>query len=165
MTNSTPRFALPFILPGQAQKELFHNEALVRIDAALNPAVEGPPASEPPAAPQQGQCWIVAPAATGDWAGRDAMLALWTEGGWRFVAPAPGTSAWNKAAKLPLLFDGDQWLEGELPCAGLRVGGLKIVGERQPAVPSPSGGTIIDAEARAAINALTAALMSHGLIE
>jgi hypothetical protein len=45
------------------------------------------------------------------------------------------------------------------------VNGKKVVGERQPAVPSPSGGTIIDAEARAAIAAITAALKSHGLTE
>jgi hypothetical protein len=45
------------------------------------------------------------------------------------------------------------------------VNGVKVVGERAPGVTSPSGGTIIDVEARAAINALTAALMSHGLIE
>jgi uncharacterized protein DUF2793 len=165
MADTTPRFALPFILPGQAQKELFHNEALARIDAALHPAVEGPPESEPPAGPAPGECWIVAPGATGDWAGRDTMLASWTEGGWRFVAPSPGMSAWNKATNLPLLWDGDQWREGELRCAALLVGGVQVVGERQPGVPSPSGGTIIDGEARAAINALTAALMSHGLIE
>jgi hypothetical protein len=30
MADTTPRFALPFILPGQAQKELFHNEALAQ---------------------------------------------------------------------------------------------------------------------------------------
>ncbi|MET1113243.1 MAG: DUF2793 domain-containing protein, partial [Allosphingosinicella sp.] len=65
MADTTPRFALPFILPGQAQKELFHNEALVRIDLALHPAVEGPPASAPPPAPAAGECWIVAPAAGG----------------------------------------------------------------------------------------------------
>ncbi|HEU0100552.1 MAG TPA: DUF2793 domain-containing protein [Allosphingosinicella sp.] len=165
MTDSTPRFALPFILPGQAQKEHFHNEALVRIDAALHPAVEGPPASLPPTTPAAGQCWIVAPSATGDWVGRDDMLAMWTESGWRFLAPAPGTIVWDKDAGLPLLFDGTGWRQGELPCAGLFVGGVQVVGERQPAVPSPSGGTIIDAEARAAINALTEALMSHGLIE
>jgi hypothetical protein len=47
----------------------------------------------------------------------------------------------------------------------LVVGGLKVVGERQPAVPSPSGGTVIDEEARAAIASLTAALKSHGLID
>ena len=61
MADMTPRFALPFILPGQAQKELFHNEALVRIDLALHPAVEGAPAAAPPADPEEGRCWVVAP--------------------------------------------------------------------------------------------------------
>ncbi|HEX6374600.1 MAG TPA: DUF2793 domain-containing protein [Allosphingosinicella sp.] len=165
MADTTPRFALPFIVPGQAQKELFHNEALTRIDLALHPAVEGAPTSSPPAAPDEGQCWIVAAAAGGDWTGRDDMIAMWSEGGWRFVAPSPGTIAWNKSASLPLLWDGLQWRGGELVCAGVAVGGVQVVGARQPGVPSPSGGTIIDVEARAAINALTAALMSHGLIE
>ncbi|HEX8262596.1 MAG TPA: DUF2793 domain-containing protein [Allosphingosinicella sp.] len=165
MADSTPRFALPYILPGQAQKELFHNEALARIDLALHPAVEGGPEATPPTGPQEGQCWIVASPGSGDWAGRDGMLAMWTEGGWRFLAPAPGTVAWNKAASLPLLWDGAQWREGALLCAGLVVNGVQVVGPRQAAVPSPSGGTIIDEEARVAINALTAALMSHGLIE
>jgi hypothetical protein len=165
MADTTPRFALPFILPGQAQKELFHNEALARVDLALHPAVEGAPAAAPPPAPAPGECWIAAAGAAGDWSGRDNMLAMWTESGWRFLAPTPGMSAWNKAESVPLIWDGDAWRDGELACAGLVVGGARVVGERQPAVASPSGGTIIDAEARAAIDALTAALMSHGLIE
>jgi hypothetical protein len=45
------------------------------------------------------------------------------------------------------------------------VEGKKVVGERQPPVPSPSGGTTIDEEARVAIAAVTAALKSHGLID
>jgi hypothetical protein len=165
MADTTPRFALPFILPGQAQKELFHNEALTRIDLALHPAVEGPPAAEPPPAPAPGECRIVAPAATGDWSGRDNMLAIWTTSGWRFLAPQPGTSAWDKASAVPRVWDGNQWRSGELSCTGLLVNGVKVVGARRPGVASPSGGTIIDEEARAAINALTAVLMSHGLIE
>ena len=127
--------------------------------------MEGPPAAAPPADPAPGECWIVAPGATGDWSGRDDMLAMWTASGWRFLAPQPGTSAWNKAAAVPLIWDGLEWRTGDLACTGLTVGGTRVVGPRQPGVPSPSGGTIIDAEARAAIDALTAALMSHGLIE
>ena len=165
MADTTPRLALPFILPGQAQKELFHNEALTRIDLALHPAVEEAPVAAPPAGPVEGQCWIVAAPGSGAWDGRDGMLAMWSEGGWRFVAPAPGTIAWNKAAALPLLWDGSQWREGALLCAGLIVNGVQVVGARQAGVPNPSGGTIIDEEARAAINLLIAALMSHGLIE
>jgi hypothetical protein len=165
MADTTQRFALPFILPGQAQKELFHNEALARIDLALHPAVEGAPAATPPTAPAPGKCWIVASAATGAWSGLDNKLAMWTTSGWRFLAPPPGTSAWNKAAAVPLIWDGLQWRTGELACTGLTVDGVRVVGPRQPGVASPSGGTIIDAEARVAIEALTAALMSHGLIE
>ena len=165
MADTTPRFGLPFILPGQAQKELFHNEALTRIDVALHPAVEGPPLADPPADPEAGRCWIVASPGTGEWTGRDFMLAAWSEGGWRFLAPSPGMAAWNKAAALPVLWDGSQWRDGALVCAAVTINGVQVVGPRQPGVPSPSGGTIIDEEARAAINALTAALMSHGLIE
>ena len=41
MPETSPRFALPYILPGQAQKEIFHNEALAMLDAALHGAGSG----------------------------------------------------------------------------------------------------------------------------
>lgn len=40
----------------------------------------------------------------------------------------------------------------------------QVVGIRQSAIPNASGGAIIDAEARAAINTLLASLRTHGLI-
>ena len=164
MSDATKRLSLPLILPGQAQKELFHNEALTRIDIALHAAIEGPPLANPPADPVVGQGWIIAAGATGAWSGRDDSLACWTDGGWRYVAPPAGMCVWNKAAGYSLHWTGTAWSMGELPVGSLLVGGLKVVGERQPAVPSPSGGTVIDEEARAAIRAITAALKSHGLI-
>ena len=92
-------------------------------------------------------------------------MALWCEGGWRFIAPQPGMLVWNKAVSLWIYWTGAAWSEGEVPVAEIHVGGAKVVGQRQPRPLSPSGGTIIDQEARAAIEAITAALMSHGLIE
>lgn len=165
MSEESPRYQLPFIVPGQAQKELFHNEALLRVDAALQAAVESGPVAAPPANPATGQCWLAAAGATGAWAGKDGQLAMWTGSGWRFVAPAAGMTVWNKSAAVPLRWSGTGWNSGELEGASLVVGGQQVVAERQAAVPSPSGGTIIDAEARAAIDALIAALMSHGLID
>ena len=164
MTDATPRFALPFIVPGQAQKELFHNEALTRIDLLVQAAVEGAPLAAAPAAPLEGQCWIVAPGADGPWSGRDNHLAMWTQGGWRFGAPAPGMRVWTKASGYWVHWKGACWSAGELPATGVFVNGQQVVGSRKPAILSPSGGTTIDAEARTALGQVIATLMSHGLI-
>lgn len=165
MSDTTPRLALPFIVPGQAQKELFHNEALLRLDALVQPAVEGPPTSELPTDPASGQCWIVGEAAGGAWAGKANQLALWSEGGWRFAVPEAGFAVWDKSGVVERRWDGTAWSDGRVECAALFVGGEKVVGERLPAIASPSGGTTIDVEARAAINAVIAAFMSHGLTD
>jgi uncharacterized protein DUF2793 len=165
MSQSSARFALPFLLPGQAQKELFHNEALARVDAVLHAVVEAGSATVPPASPEPGQSWIVAPAAAGEWSGKASMIACWTVGGWRFVAPVEGMLAWNRAAGLWMRWTGIGWSEGTLPASALLIGGQQVVGPRLPGVPSPSGGTTIDTEARVAIAALIATLKSHGLTD
>ena len=165
MTPSSDRFALPFITPGQAQKEMFHNEALAAIDAALHAAVEEGPRTDPPAAPEAGQCWLAGAGATGSWAGRDHDLACRTEAGWRFVAPVPGMLVWNKAAARWTHWDGAAWSDGSLPAAALVIAGQQVVGPRLETIASPSGGTIIDAEARLAVESVIATLKSHGLIE
>jgi hypothetical protein len=155
---------LPFIVPGQAQKEHFHNEALLRIDAVLGASAQGVLAA-PPSAPAEGACWLVGPGAAGAWTGRENSLALWTASGWRFVAPAPGMRVWNAAAQIEWRWTGSSWSEGTLFGSALFVEGQQVVGERQPEVPSPSGGTIIDGEARAAVDGIIVALKSHGLID
>ena len=165
MTETSARFALPFILPGQAQKELFHNEALTQIDLALHCAIEGPALQAPPDEPLAGQCWLVGPGATGAWAGAENHLALWTSGGWRFCTPVPGMTAWDKITGLRILWTGSAWSDGEVAVARIVIDAQQVVGPRQPAVPSPSGGTIIDAEARATLAAIIETLMSHGLID
>lgn len=156
---------MPFILPGQAQKEVYHNEALAGLDVALHPSIEAAALATPPADPETGQSWIVGPGATGAWAGFEDSLACWTPNGWRFVAPVPGMLAWNIAAGCWLHWSGSAWSNGELPAAALVIAGDQVVGPRLATVPSPSGGTTIDAEARSAIDALIVTLRSHGLID
>lgn len=163
--TATPRFALPLIAPGQAQKEAFHNEALSAIDAAIHACVEGAALATPPSGPNTGQCWLVASGATGAWADADDSLACWTAGGWRFIAPVPGMIVWDRAAGRWIHWSGSAWIEDAWPVATLTIGGEQVVGPRQPDVPSPSGGTTIDAEARAAVDLLIATLKSHGLID
>ena len=164
MTETSARFGLPFILPGQAQKEVFHNEALAALDGLIHPAVAGT-ATAPPANPADGASWIVAAGASGEWAGQAGRLALRTGGGWRFVQPAPGMSVWDEGAGHARHWSGTAWSDGKLPVAGIVVAGEQVVGARLAAVPSPSGGTTIDVEARAAVAALIVALKTHGLTD
>lgn len=164
MAETSARFAFPLLLPGQAQKELFHNEALATIDGALHPSVQGI-ASAPPGGPAPGESWVVGSASTGEWAGREQEIATWTSGGWRFVRPVPGMTAWDAGAGIWRRWTGASWSDGELPVTAIRIGGLQVLGARRPGVPNPAGGAIVDAEARAAIDALIATLKSHGLTD
>ena len=164
MSDATARFALPFIASGQAQKEVFHNEALARIDALLQASVEVVSLDEPPASPATGQCWIVGGTPIGAWAGQALALAAWSDGGWRFVAPRIGMTAWSIADDVPLRFDGTTWQLGEIAARRLVVGGTQVVVGQQPAIADPIGGSATDAEGRTAISAMLAALRHHGLI-
>jgi hypothetical protein len=46
----------------------------------------------------------------------------------------------------------------------LRVNGQAVVGQRQPAISGPSGGTTQDSECRTAVSSILGALRAHGLI-
>lgn len=55
MTDTTPRLALPMLQPGQAQKEMFHNEALALLDLATQAVVEAVGVDAPPGDPVPGR--------------------------------------------------------------------------------------------------------------
>lgn len=165
MTESTARLALPLLQAGQAQKELYHNEALALLDLAVAAGVERVGLNAPPATPDIGMCWIVGTSPSGDWAGAGNSLAGWTAGGWRFVTPLPGMSVWSVADQLFARFNGSVWLVGDVVAAQVVIGGNRVLGARRSAIDSPSGGTVVDANARATIDAILAALRGHGLID
>jgi Protein of unknown function (DUF2793) len=165
MTASpTPRLALPLLEPGQAQKEMFHNEALALLDIATQAAVVAAMVVVPPAAPEIGQCWIVGAAPQGAWAGQGSKVAGWTEGGWRFLAPGEGMRVWVASDQAFALYHGGEWYQGRT-YGRLFIEGRQIVGPRAPNVAEPTGGVTVDAEARRAISAVVQTLRLHGLIE
>jgi hypothetical protein len=161
----TARWALPLLQSGQAQKEMFHNEALAALDLLAQGAVLSAGANSPPADPAEGECWLVGDSPDGAWAGHSGKLAGWTAGGWRFVAPRDGMTAWVAAEGVYARYAEGVWRIGELPVATLTVAGHQVVGARQGAIPDPAGGSVIDAESRAALAAILAAMRAHGLIE
>lgn len=164
MGDTTARLALPLLHAGQAQKELDHNEALALLDLAVQPVVEAIGLDVPPGSPAEGACWVVGDAPVGAWSGRAGAIAGWTAGGWRFVAPRAGLSAWCAGDGLVARHTGTEWSIGTARIARLFVGSDQVIGARGPAIANPLGGDSIDTEARGALVAVLAALRAHGLI-
>jgi hypothetical protein len=165
MAEATDRYALPLLQSGQSQKEITHNEALIRMDALLHLAVESRALASPPSAPEPGRCWIVAADPTGAWAGQAGRIAQFHAGGWSFIAPADGGLAWVKDEGVFAYFAGGAWRADAWPVKKLQLGGATMLTVRQAAIANPAGGATVDAEARAAIGQVLAALRGHGLIE
>lgn len=164
MSDLTARLALPLLAAGQAQKELWHNEALALLDLAMAAGVRGLGLDAPPTDPEPGEAWVVGSAPTGHWEGRAHALAGWTAGGWRFVQPFEGLSVWIAGEKLPARFVDGAWVTGDLHARRVLVDGVPVLGPRRPAIAGPAGGATVDAEARAGLERVLDALRAHGLI-
>lgn len=110
----------------------------------------------PPASPAAGDCYVVGPAPSGDWAGQAKALAGYTDGGWRFVPAVAGMQVLDRAQNCLASFDGTAWSVGEVRGKKLTVDGVKVVGAQ--------GAAITNHASDATVNAILAALRAHGLI-
>lgn len=128
---------------GQSQKEGYVNEITARLDALLHCAVEAEQTA-PPTAPVDGQCWLIATSASGEWNGKSGQIAMRQAGNWLYAQPRDGMRLFNRASDQDMLFNAG-WQAASRPAA-------------------PSGGTTIDAEARTAIAAIMASLTTAGII-
>lgn len=141
--STSPRFALPLLHVGQAQKEEFVNEALSRCDLMLHCAVSGE-RTDPPEHPEAGETWLVAQDATGAWTGRGGNLAGFHGGNWLFVEPREGLRIFDLSTRQERLFN-IFWRKAALPV-------------------EPLGGMTVDVQARAAIGELVAVLQALGIV-
>ncbi len=107
--SSSPHLHLPFIQPGQAQKHVTHNEALLALDSLTQLAVLDRALTAPPADPIAGDRYIVATAPTGDWSGHADAVAAFDGAAWLFHAPRPGWRAWVAAEGTVVTWTGSAW--------------------------------------------------------
>ncbi|MEO6092192.1 MAG: DUF2793 domain-containing protein [Novosphingobium sp.] len=139
----SPRFGLPLLFAGQAQKEFSVNEAHALTDALLHCAIEGE-AAGPPAAPVDGTAWLVGVFASGEWIGQEGSIACRQGGNWLYVTPSDGMRVLDRSTGQMRLFFGT-WKIAAVP-------------------PQPIGGSVVDSEARAAILQLIGALRIAGVL-
>lgn len=143
-TSATPRFGIPYLFTGQAQKEFFYNEAQTVLDAILQLSVVDVADTPPPTA-TVGECWIIGSTAQGDWANHANEIAVCVTDGWKFITPQEGTAAYDQAQGRFLVF-ANEWKWADKPA-------------------SPMGGAVVDSEARAAIESLIEALRNIGIFD
>lgn len=145
MSNlKTAYCGFPLLAAGQAQKEITHNEALTLADALISGAVEAGPLNAPPSAPTSGQMWIVGDNPSGSWAQAAGQLALWTQGGWRFLSPHPGQRLWDKTSGRFIWYRESAWTQ-------------------TVTLNQVTGGTVVDTEAREALVTIRNLLISLGV--
>jgi hypothetical protein len=145
--SNSPRHQLPFLAAGQAQKEITHNEALLRIDALLHMVVESELSTPPTIAvgTQSGQCWLIGASPTGQWQGKQGQIAYWTGASWRYLGPVDRMKVHNKALGIDILRTQTAWIA-------------------PVSITDPLAGSVIDIESRAAINAILGWLRTAGII-
>lgn len=114
MSDVSAVLSLPYLLPSQAQKHVTHNEALARLDVAVQLAVLDRDLTTPPVSPVAGDRYLVAAGATADWAGHDGEIALYDQGAWVFHAPVAGWRALVLDEGIELRFDGSLWAAAPL---------------------------------------------------
>ena len=119
----------------------------------------------PPAFPVIGVCYILAASPMGAWAEKPLNLAAYTAGGWRFVAPVEGMTAFVRSSSVWAIFRTGSWEPGTARGLNVTIAGQQVVGGRVAAIPGPSGGSVLDSEAGSAIGQILTALRQHGLIE
>lgn len=123
--DASANLDLPFIMPSQAAKHVTHNEALARLDALVQLTVRNRDLTEPPAAPDDGDRYLVACAATGAWTGWDLSVASFYAGAWLRFDPLPGWLCWIADENLLAFWDGAAWQ----PLAAASIGAVSKAGD------------------------------------
>ena len=143
MHHATANLGLPYLYPGQSQKEFTFNEAMARLDILIDPNIEGE-RPDPPDAPLAGQCWLIAGGATGAFLNHERELASWDGEQWTFIVPRPEMLLFDRSESRFLRYRAGEWL-----------------GLGAPA--SPSGGAVIDVEARQTLEQILSCLKTFGI--
>lgn len=158
IANDTTRLEMPLLQPAQAQKHVTVNEALMRLDGAVNLVLQSVTLKVPPVLAQDGQCWAVPAGAGGDWAGQAGKIAIASNGGWVFMPVAAGMRGFVLDRGLAAVHDGSDWVPGALTLGGFGSGLLAGMAEQEfevgqgeridTGVTIPAGVMVIGAVAR-----------------
>ena len=168
----TSQLHLPLLAPSQAQKQVTVNEAFVRLDGLTQMVLQSRTTSVPPLTGNDGVSYGVPSGAVNAWSGQDGTIAIWSNGGWLFVAPQRGWRAWVADESTPAIYDGAEWQLGPLALSAHGAGTFMRVdefdhtlgaGPTSTTVPQIPGGVMMVAVTARVLEAITGAATSWQL--
>jgi hypothetical protein len=80
------------------------------------------------------------------------------------VAPKDGMTFHVRSEATTAAYRAGSWDVGNVRASTVIIDGRQVVGPQADAIASPSGGSVIDVEARAVLDQILAAMRGHGLI-
>ncbi len=96
--SKTGRLGLPYILQAQAQKEVTHNQALMKLDVFINTVVEAI-VETLPTNTNDGSIYII-----------NNELAQYNSGSWTFYSPFDLMEVTLRSTQAKMIYDGNAWV-------------------------------------------------------
>lgn len=140
---TTAHLGITLIEQAQAQKEVSVNEALLRMDALLNTGAKDKDLAAPPSSPAEGDVYIVAASATGDWTGQSGNLAYFNQI-WRFIAPREGLTLWVNDEDKAYSYNGSVWVENTVSFQNIPMLGVNTAADGTNKLAVKSAAVLLD---------------------
>lgn len=106
---TTAKLAITQLVAGQASAEVTVNDATNLLDTAVFPTVVNRTTTAPPGSPTNGDAYIPAATATGDWAGDEDTIQVYYDG-WLTITPQEGWQVYVEAENGIINFNGTSWV-------------------------------------------------------
>lgn len=109
--EQSPRLSLSYVMPAQTQKHVTVNESLRRLDALTQLTVQSRTTTAEPAAPSDGDAYILPAGASGAaWDNfASSAVAAFQDSAWAQITPAEGWRAWVSDNDELVVHDGAGW--------------------------------------------------------
>lgn len=107
----TPNLGMTLLTEGGATQEVPANEAFRDLDTLVQLAVIDRDLTAPPGSPSDGDRYIPAATATGDWTGDEGTIQEFRNGAWNTKTPKEGWMVWVEDEDVLLVHDGTDFDE------------------------------------------------------
>lgn len=106
----SPKLLGTLLTTNQANAETTVNTFLKLLEAFTpQPNVVDRDLTAPPGSPNEGDVYVPASVATGDWAGEEDNFAIFLDSAWFFVVPTEGMTQWVADENVHEVYDGASW--------------------------------------------------------